>query len=490
MRFNYLLGVAGVLLFYIGLVMLVPVVVALIFREIYTISAFVVPAVVCLGLGLLLKYCANKISEIENFNDIKKSEGLFIVVMAWLLMGSVAAAPFMLMGLSPINAFFEAASGITTTGATILTHFNYPHVFFFWRAFTQWLGGMGIIVLFIAILPQFAVAGRQMFFAEAPGPTEEKFTPRIRNTASALWKIYFALTLIQIGLLCWAGMAPFDAVCNSLSTLAAGGFSPNPESTMGYNSNIVTLIMLAFIFISGVSFNVQYMALSKFKPWNVFKSEEVRVYTGVFLVLGILVALSLFMNGNYSSVKDALLHGYYQVISIMTSTGSTSADFNNWGLTSQILLALAFFCGGCASSASGGIKITRWCLVFKVMKVELQKILHPNAVINIKMDNNIVPREVIVQVVSFLLFYFFIIVLTGLILSVLEQNALLGFSSAVSSIGNIGPTYPAQIGALGNFDALTPISKGILIFNMYVGRLELIPFLVMFQSDFWTFRKA
>lgn len=490
MRFNYLLGAAGLILVYIGFVMLLPIVVSLIYQEFYTIQAFLIPALACVLIGSLVKFIAGKIADFGNFNDIKKSEGLFIVVMTWILMGGLASIPFMMLGLPPINALFEAASGITTTGGTILTNFDYPHAFFFWRSFIQWIGGMGIIVLFIAILPQFAVAGRQMFFAEAPGPTEDKFTPRIRNTASALWKIYLAFTLLEMGLLFWAGMNPFDALCNSLSTLSAGGFSPNPESTMGYHSNAITLIMLLFIFISGVSFNAQYRALSKFKPWNVFKSEEVRVYTSIFLVLGTIIAVSLFLNGTFTDIKEALINGYYQVISIMTSTGSTSSDFTSWDFTSQLLLGLAFFIGGCASSAGGGIKITRWCLVFKIMKSELQKILHPNAVINVKMDNNIVPKEVITQIVAFVMFYFLIILISSLVLSILEQNLLLGFASAVSSIGNVGPAYPALIGPLGSFDTLHPISKLVVIFNMYIGRLELIPFLVMFQADFWSFKKS
>lgn len=489
MRFNYLLGASGLVFLFIALVMLIPVPIALIYREIPSILAFVIPSILSALLGFLLKFIANKIENIGNLNDIKKSEGLLIVVMTWILMGTMSAIPFMLMGLSPLNAFFEAASGITTTGATIITNFDYSHAFFFWRSFTQWLGGMGIIVLFIAILPQFAVAGRQMFFAEAPGPTEDKFTPRIRNTASALWKIYLAFTLLQMMLLVWAGMPVFDALCNSLSTLSAGGFSPAPESTMGYGSNLITFIMLIFIFISGVSFNAQYIALSKFRPWNIFKSEEVRVYGAIFLALGAMIGVTLLLNGDYKTTHDALLNAYYQVISVMTSTGSTSANFNNWNLSAQILLGVAYFCGGCASSASGGIKITRWCLVFKVMKAELQKILHPNAVINIKMDGNIVPKDVITQVIVFVMFYFLIIFLSALILSILEQNLLLGFMSAVSSIGNVGPAFPAQIGALGNFDGLHPISKIIVIINMYVGRLELIPFLVMLQGDFWVFKK-
>lgn len=490
MRFNYLLGAIGLVLIYIGFVMLVPISVALLFKEYFDILLFLIPALMLMIFGFGAKFIANKISPIENFNDIKKSEGLFIVAITWLLFGGVSAIPMMFMGLSPINALFEAASGITTTGATILTSYDYSHAFFFWRSFIQFLGGMGIIVLFIAILPQFAVAGRQMFSAEAPGPTDDKFTPRIRNTASALWKIYLAFTVLETVLLIWAGMNPFDAVCNSLSTLSAGGFSTNAQSTMGFNSNIITIIMLVFIFLSGVSFNVQYRALSKFQPWNIFKSEEVRVYTFIFLILGILIALSLFLNGTITNIKEALIHAYYQVISIMTSTGSTSSDYTTWDFTSQLLLGIAFFTGGCASSASGGIKITRWCLIFKVMNAGLQKILHPNAVINVKMDNNIVPKEVINQIVAFVMFYFSIMIISTLLLSIIEQNLLIGFSSSASMIGNVGPAFPSVVGPLGSFDSLQPISKAILIINMYVGRLELIPFLVMLQGDFWSFRKS
>lgn len=490
MRINYLLGAISLILMYVGFVMLVPVVPALIFHEFCDILPFLIPALCSIILGWGIKFFNTKVANFENFNDIKKSEGLLIVVLAWVVTGLMSAVPFMMMGLNPLNAIFEAASGITTTGATILTNFDYSHAFFFWRSFIQWLGGMGIIVLFIAILPQFAVAGRQMFFAEAPGPTEDKFTPRIRNTASALWKIYVAFTLLQTALLFFAGMSLFDAFCNSFSTMSAGGFSPNPNSTAGYGSDAITLIMLVFIFIAGVSFNAQYIAITKFKPWNIFKSEEVRTYTGIFLFLGAVIGMALFLNGDYENVKDAFLSGFYQTISLMTSTGSTSANFNSWGFTPQVLLGLTLFIGGCASSAAGGIKIARWSLVFKVMKSEMQKILHPNAVMNIKLDNNIVAKDIVSQIIVFVMFYFCIILLTGLILSILEQNLLLGYASAVSSIGNIGPAFPASIGACGNFDGLQPLSKIIFIVNMYIGRLELIPFLVLFQRDFWLFKRA
>ncbi|MBO7672814.1 TrkH family potassium uptake protein [bacterium] len=490
MRFNYLLSAVGLILILIGFLMVLPIGVALFYGELSQIHAFTIPALSAMLCGIIFRFIADKIDKIENFNDIKKSEGLFIVVLTWCIMGAISSIPFMLMGLNPIDSIFEAASGITTTGATTLTQFDYSHAFFFWRAFIQWIGGMGIIVLFIAILPQFAVAGRQMFFAETPGPSDEKFTPRIRNTASALWKIYLAFTMLEMILLIFAGMPPFDAVCNSFSTLAAAGFSPNPESTMGYNSNLITAIMLVFIFIAGVSFNAQYLALSKFKPWNIFKSEEVRVYTGLFLGIGTVLAITLIYNADYTNIKEAFLHGYYQTISIMTSTGSTSANYNSWSIPAQIVLSVAMFTGGCASSAGGGLKIARWCLVYKVMKTELKKILHPNAVMNIKMDGNIVPKEILTQIIIYVLFYFMIIILSGILVSALEDNLLVGYASSVAAVGNIGPSFPAEIGALGSYDTLHPVSKLILIIDMYVGRLEIIPFLVMLNPDFWIFKKS
>ena len=230
MRLNYLANAIGLSLMYIGLVVLCPIIVALIYHETNAIIPFLTASLISNIIGFSLRKFVPNALVLENLNDIKKSEALFIVASVWIVFSLVAAIPYLFFGLNPLNAIFEAVSGITTTGATILTNFDYPHAFFFWRSLTQWFGGLGIIVLFIAVLPQFAVAGRQMFFAETPGPTEDKFTPRIRNTASALWKIYLGFTILEILFLIWAGMPAFDAVCNSFSTVSAGGFSPHAHS--------------------------------------------------------------------------------------------------------------------------------------------------------------------------------------------------------------------------------------------------------------------
>jgi len=478
MRLNYLAYALGLTLIYIGLVILIPVIVALVYGELGSILPFLTASVISMLLGAGLRKTVP--DTLENLNDIKKAEALFTVALSWIIFGLVAAIPYLFYGLSPINALFESISGITTTGATILTHYDYPHAFFFWRSFTQWLGGLGIIVLFIAILPQFAVAGRQMFFAEAPGPTEDKFTPRIRNTASALWKIYAGLTILEIILLVFAGMPAFDAVCNSLSTLSAGGFSPHAESIMGYHSNHITWIVLIFMFLAGASFNLQYKVVAQKNPLLLFKNEEFRTYFLPVILMAVLITASL----HFHNFTDAL----FQVISITTSSGFASVDFEKWDYTSKLILFIVMFMGSCASSAGGGVKIARWLVVFKSMKSELVRILHPNAIVNIKIDNKTIVPEVARQIIVFVFFYILIFAVTAVIMSILEQNTAVGLTGAISSLGNIGPGVAVSTGPMGNFDSMHTASKFIFIVNMLVGRLELIPFLVLLQRDFWTLK--
>ena len=487
MRLNYIANAIGIMMMYSGLFLLTPIAVAIFYNETASIIPFLTAAIISIGLGYCIRKLTPNTSELENLNDIKKAEALFIVAIGWVIFSFVSAIPYLYYDITPINALFEAVSGITTTGATILTNYNFPHAFFFWRALTQWLGGLGIIVLFIAILPQFAVAGRQMFFAEAPGPTEDKFTPRIRNTASSLWKIYFGLTVIEILLLIWAGMPKFDAICNSLSTLSAGGFSPHAQSILGYNSIPITWIVLIFMFIAGISFNLQYIAIRQKNPLHFFKNEEFRAYLYLVLVMSAFISVSLYLN-HHTNIADNIRNSLFQVISITTSSGFASLDFEKWNYTSKLLLFIVMFMGACASSAGGGIKLARWLVVFKSMKSEILKILHPNAIVNIKIDNKTVPTETARQIVVFVFFYFFIFGITAILISILEHNSAVGLTGAIASLGNIGPGVAVSTGPMGNYDSLTDASKIIYIINMLVGRLELIPFMVMLQRDFWTLK--
>lgn len=487
MRLNYLAKAIGLTMIYIGLVTLTPIITALYYHDFNSILPFVTAGAISAFFGWLFMKLVPNTGELENLNDIKKAEALFIVAVSWVIFGIVAGIPYLFYGISPLDAVFESVSGITTTGATILTNFDYPKTFFFWRSLTQWLGGLGIIVLFVAILPQFAVAGRQMFFAEAPGPTEDKFTPRIRNTASALWKVYAGLTLLNIIFLVIAGMPKFDAVCNSLSTLSAAGFSPNAQSIMGYHSNWINWITIIFMFLAGASFNIQYKAIVQKNPFILFKNEEFKLYFFLVMLMAVLITISLVINTHYG-VFQGFTDALYQVVSITTSTGSANVDFVQWDYVSKVLLFIVMFMGSCSGSAGGGIKMVRWLIVYKAMKSELLRILHPNAIINIKVDNKSVPSEVTRQIVVYVFYYFIIFGITSITIAIIEHNSTIGLAGSITALGNIGPGFEKLTGPMGSFSTIHPASKCIMIFNMLVGRLELIPFLVMLQRDFWSLK--
>lgn len=488
MRIIYISNAIGLTLIYLSFVILSPIIVAFIYHDYNSVLPFIVASLISGIIGFCLREFVPNTKNLENLNDIKKDEALFIVAASWIVFALISAIPYLFYKLSPLNALFESVSGITTTGATILTNFNYPKAFFFWRSLTHWLGGLGIIVLFIAIMPQFAVAGRQMFFAEAPGPTEDKFTPRIRNTASALWKIYAGYTILEIILLSIAGMPVFDAVCNTFATVSAGGFSPNAQSIMGYNSIYIVWIVLVFMFLAGASYNLQYKAIMQKNPFIMFKNEEFRMYLGLILFMAVLITISLLIN-NHTGVFRTFSDALFQVLSVTTSTGNASVDFIHWNYTSKVLLFIVMFMGSCASSAGGGIKMARWLVIFKAMKSEVLKIMHPNAIINIKIDNKTISPEIVRQIIVFVFFYFLIFAITAILLCLTEQNSAVGISSAISSLGNIGPGFAAPTGPMSSFNGMHDLSKIIMIINMMVGRLELIPFLVLLQADFWLFKK-
>ena len=399
MRLNYIISALSIILKDIGWVSFLPIFVALYYKDYQSFLPFIVAGLFSLLLGFVLSRIGNRCSNFDSLNDIKRSEALMIVSLAWITFGVIAAIPYLFYGFSLINALFEGTSGITATGATVFTRYDYPHALLFWRSFTQWLGGMGIIVLFVAILPQFAVAGRQMFFAEAPVSTDDKFTPRIKNTASALWIVYAGLTVACCVALWLAGMSPFDAVCNAFSTLSAGGFSPHEHSIAGYGSNLINWIIIVFMFISGTSFVLQSRVLTRRKLSLFWKSEEFKVYTTTIFLLALVVGLILFVQQNYS-VFHAITASIYQVLSLATSTGSASEDFQLWCFDAKILLFMTMFVSSCSGSAGGGIKITRWILIFKYVKNELYKILHPKAVLTIKIDNKVVAPDVIDKLFS------------------------------------------------------------------------------------------
>ncbi len=485
MKANNILGALGLILIAFGVILLCPIAVALLENEYQTIWAFSIASFCTVALGLVFQKYGGWTKE---FDDLRRTEGLFIVTLAWIVTGAAGAIPYLFFGLSPLDAYFESISGITTTGATILIDFSlYPKSFFFWRSLTQWLGGMGIIVLFVAILPQFAVAGRKMFFAEAPGPTEEKVTPRITHTAKALWLVYLGLTILEMISLRLAGMPIFDAVCNSLTTMAAGGFSPHPQSIMGYGNHTVVWIITFFMFLAGSSFALQYRFFIQHKAKSLFGSEEFRFYAFIILFTSILLCIALLCSGNGGMV-DSIRDSLFQVISIITTTGFSSVDFALWSVAAQTILFTMMLVGGCAGSAGGGVKVVRVLFGFKYLRREISQIIHPQAVLPLKIDRKIVPEDIQRQILGFLLFYLVLGSISALLVTIIEGDGVIGLVGTAATIGNIGPGF-GEIGPMGSFGGLSAISKIIFIVNMVVGRLELIPFIAMLHPDFWILRK-
>lgn len=486
MKLSNILNALGIILIAFGVIMLTPIAVAVMEQEYSSIIPFVTASVTSMALGFLFR---NYGGFSRNFDDLKRNEGLLIVSLAWIVTAAMGAIPYLFYGLHPLDAYFESVSGITTTGATILTDFSlYPKDFFFWRSLTQWLGGMGIIVLFVAILPQFAVAGRQMFFAEAPGPTEEKVTPRIAHTAKALWLVYVLLTLVEIALLAAAGMDFFDAVCNALSTMAAGGFSPHPGSIMGYENSRVVWIIICFMFLAGSNFALQYRVLIQGKPLALLQSEEFRFYSAIIVLTSGCLYLVLRAATGSAGQLDTIRDSLFQVISIITTAGFSSADFALWSVAAQTMLFTVMLVGGCAGSAGGGVKVVRVLFGFKYLKREITQIIHPQAILPIKIDQKTVPDDIRQQIVGFLLFYLVLMTCSALAVTIIEGDPAVGLVGTAATIGNIGPGF-GKIGPMGSFGGLAVSTKIIFIVNMVVGRLELIPFLAMLHPDFWNFKR-
>ena len=482
MKTNMVGNALGLILIAFGIIILSPILVAVLEQEYTSIPPFCIASFcsICLGLFLQWKGGWNR-----NFDRIKRADGLLVVTLTWLITAAIGAIPYLFYGLSPLDAYFESVSGITTTGATILKDFSlYPKDFFFWRSLTQWLGGMGIIVLFVAILPQFAVAGRRMFFAEAPGPTDEKMTPRITHTAKALWLIYILLTVVEIVLLYCAGLPLFDAVCNGLTTMAAGGFSPHPLSIMGYNNPTVTWIITVFMFLAGSNFALQYRFMVQRKPRSLFCSEEFQLYSFIILFLSTILGFILYFSHNMS-FADSLRDSLFQIVSIITTAGFSSTDFALWLVPAQVMILTVMLVGGCAGSAGGGVKVVRILFMGKFLKREIAQVLHPQAVLPIKIDKTAVPDDTQRQVLGFLLFYVVLMIFSSLLVTMIEGNASIGFVGTAATIGNIGPGF-GEIGPMGTFGYLSVPTKIIFIIDMIVGRLEFIPFLVMLHPDFWS----
>ncbi|MBQ8848337.1 MAG: TrkH family potassium uptake protein [Candidatus Gastranaerophilales bacterium] len=481
MRYNLIFNILGLLSKYISIMFLIPIVAAMILKETNHLMPFFVTGVIALILGYIFSF--NK-AEQKDIDSIKKSESLVTVFFAWVFFGLICTIPFLFYGFDFTNACFEAISGVTTTGASIIQDFSkYPKTLFFFRSLTQWFGGMGIVVLFIAVLPKISVAGRQMFYAEAPTPTEDKATPRIRYTASWFWGIYLAYTIIEAIILKHLGLDWYYAIITSLSTIATGGFAATSGGIADFHSSKIAICITIFMFIAGINYILAYRCLKNKKITPIFKSEEFRTYLLVFIAIATCLALSLIFNSNYKP-NDAFLSSYFQVIATMTSTGFALDNYITWDAASKVILFIAFFSGGCATSTSGGIKIIRWLFIGKYLKRELNKILHPQGVYPIKIEGSTINNDVISQMIAFFAFYFAIFAIGAILIVLIENNTTIALGASAAAIGNIGPAF-GILGPMDNFATLNIFTKWILILLMLIGRLEIIPFLAILNKDLW-----
>jgi trk system potassium uptake protein TrkH len=417
--------------------------------------------------------------------DLSVREGFAIVTFGWTFYALFGALPFLFSGAipSPLDAVFETMSGFTTTGSTILTDIEIlPESVLLWRALTHWLGGMGIIVLSLAILPMLGVGGMQLFKAEVPGPTADRLKPRIQDTAKLLWGVYVLLTAAETVLLMFGGMNFYEALCHSFATLATGGFSTRNASVGAFNSPYIEWVIILFMLLAGVNFSLHYHAL-RGRVRGYFRNEEFRTY--LVLVLAATGLIVLLNQGRvYDSFLDNLRYSAFQASSILTTTGFGTADFEIWPVLAQYLLVLLMFTGGCAGSTGGGMKVARILLLFKHAQVQLYRLIHPRAVRLVKLGDIPVDREVMQAILGFFALFMGVFVVASCLLAASGMDLVSSGAAVIATLSNIGPGL-GSVGPADNFAQVPAFGKTVLIACMLMGRLELFTVLVLFFPSFW-----
>lgn len=479
MNLKLIFKVLGLLLLVEGIAMLLTLVIALIYHE-NDVMAFVLSAAINLGIGGLITFLTWKAPK-----DIGKREGFIIVTMVWVVFSFFGSLPYMISGSIPsfTDAFFETMSGFSTTGSSILNDIeSLPHGILFWRSITQWLGGMGIIVLSLAILPVFGIGGMQLFIAEVPGPTPDKISPRIAQTAKTLWGIYMLFTATETLLLWIGGMSLFDAVCHSFTTMATGGFSTKQASIAHWSSPYIQYVITFFMFLAGTNFTLSYLAI-KGKFSNVFKDEEFKYYLIIILSFAALITVGLLLTSQLN-FEQAFRDSLFQVVAIVTTTGYATADYLLWTPFLTMLIFALFFFGGSAGSTGGGIKIMRIVLLSKNGYYELKRLIHPHAIIPVKFNKHSVESKIITNVLAFFMLYMVIFFISSILFTLIEPDMESSMGAVATSLGNIGPGL-GSVGPAENFYHIKPIGKWFLSFLMLLGRLELFTVLVLFAPSFW-----
>jgi trk system potassium uptake protein TrkH len=468
----------GILLVCGALAMLPSVAVALIYGE-TNVWAFIYTIALLLIIGIASSFIKPK------NRGIYVKDGFAIVAIGWILVSFFGALPFYFSGTIPslVDSFFESCSGFSTTGASILQQIEgLPQAILFWRSFTHWIGGMGVLILAIAILPSVGTGSVQIMKAESPGPNPGKLVPKVKQTAKILYGIYIIITAVEIILLKIAGMPLFDSFIHTFGTVGTGGFSNMNMSVGAYNNVYIDVIITVFMFICGANFALHYQVLKgNFK--GMFKDGEFKLYSFIVIVSTVLVALNIH-GPMYSGIGQSVRHSAFQVVTIITTTGYATADFNLWPVFSKTILFFLMFIGGCAGSTTGGIKNIRFLILFKAIKRDLLKIIHPKAIYSVRVDGKTINDQTLSEVLGF--FFMYIMVFCGaiLIISIEGKDLVTTITSVATTIGNVGPGL-GIVGPRGNFSSFTDLSKMVFSFCMIVGRLEIYPILLLIFPSFW-----
>ena len=491
LNYRIIIHLMGLLLLFNGGFMLIAALVSGIYDDGVTLD-ITLSAIITLLLGILAMFYTR-----GHDKEVKRKEGYIIVTLGWIVMSASGILPYVFSGAIPsiTNAFFETISGYTTTGASILNDIeSLPKGILFWRSLTHWIGGMGIIVLAIAILPLLGIGGMQLFSAEAPGPNADKLHPRITDTAKRLWLIYFGYTAAETLLLSVAGMSFFDAINHSMATLSTGGFSTKNASLAYWNNRpLIQYIVIFFMFLAGSNFVLSYFAF-KGKIQRVLRDEEFKFYSGLMLIFTLITALVVYFMANvevsnlhpmlFGEVESSFRHALFQITAVITTTGFVTADFTAWTPFLTVFFFGLMFMGGSAGSTAGGIKVMRHILIIKNGLLEFKRTLHPSAIIPVRFNNKTVSEHIVYNIIAFFVLYMLLFILGALVLSLLGLDFISAIGGAASSLGNVGPAF-GDLNPVSNYNSLPLLGKWWCGFLMLAGRLELFTVLILFNPYFW-----
>jgi len=481
MRFKFIVKILAFLILIISGFMLIPAFVAMIYNEVYTMKFFIYTGFFTAAISLLIIFLLRYVKK----DYITSADGMLLVTMGWIIVSAVSALPIYLSGAttSYVDAFFEAVSGYTTTGATIFGGVEHlPKGILFWRSLTHWLGGMGIVVLTVAVLPLLGIGGMQLIKAEAPGPSVDKLSPRITTTAKYLWYIYIGLTFVEIILLYLGGMNLFDSINHSFATLATGGFSTKNSSILTFNNPYFEWVIGIFMVLSGMNFAFHY----KFFTGNfkiLWKDSEFKFYFLLILSYTLLISWNLYEKMNidfHTSIRSA----FFQVATIITTTGFASADYEKWPFFAQGLLFALMFVGGCSGSTGGGIKVIRVLTLLKQALNEMKYLVHPRGVFVLKINENSIRKNTVYAISGFFFLYMITNLCVTLLLCFDGLDIITALTASLACVGNIGPGF-GGVGPMDNYGFMSDFSKIVLSFGMLAGRLEIYTFFVIFTPYYW-----